>query len=176
MKLILIAIFNIIIFNFISSKNLKTSDIFKGGEKNFNPKNKYFPIHCPQPLRDKNDFKVLSFPLKIRKRNFFLACCAISELTSIKQIKNAYDFALKNNFVINEERPKNCYEFAKKASKEFKTTYNDKSRIKGPSIYGSFRVINSNKKVIFDSSKISKIFTENEIRYLNTLFNKNKKI
>ncbi len=40
--MILFAIFNIIVLNSISNKNLKASDIFKGNisEKYFNPKNK----------------------------------------------------------------------------------------------------------------------------------------
>ena len=61
MKLILLAIFNIITFHFISSKNLQTSDIFKSDNKKVEPINRF-----PTPNR------ILRNNLE---RNYFMACC-----------------------------------------------------------------------------------------------------
>jgi len=54
MKLFLFVIFNLIDFNLILSKNLKSSDIFKGGDskKNLNSR-KY-----TKPINAKNDYSL----------------------------------------------------------------------------------------------------------------------
>ena len=56
MKLILFVILNIINFNLISTKYLKLSDIFKGGnfEKNFNSKNRTKTINSTYDYSLKN--------------------------------------------------------------------------------------------------------------------------
>ena len=170
MKLILLAIFNIFILNSISSKNLKISDIYKGYPKNFISTDKHnFPINYGPNLSGK-PFPVTRFEKRL-KRNYFMACCAKGGLSSLKQILTAYDFALKNNFILNDNYGINCNEFSIKASKEFKFTYYNKWKIYGPSKKGNFRVYDSKYKPIFDSALIDKKFTEKEILYLdNTLF------
>ena len=160
MKLILLTIF-IIIFNSISSINLRPADIFKGDKsrKNFNRKYKVNAYKSPKCY---TGFPGISCDkdLGLEKERFFIACCVIGGLTRDKQIINAYKWAKDNNLLINDEKP--YKEFAKKISAQFKTQYHDDWKIKEPA-KGIFLVENS-KEAIFNSAGFEKIFKFNPIR------------
>ena len=51
---------------------------------------------------------------------------------------------------------KKCNDFAKTISDQFKTAYHNEWKIKGPLKRENFLVINSELKIIFDSSSIDK--------------------
>ena len=160
MKLILLTIF-IIIFNSISSKNLRPEDIFKGDNSK---KNFYIPTNYDsvKPPKCYTGFPTISCDkdLGLEKERFFIACCVIGGLTRDKQIINAYKWAKDNNLLINDEKP--YKEFAKKISAQFKTQYHDDWKIKEPA-KGIFLVENS-KEAIFNSAGFEKIFKFNPIR------------
>ena len=115
MKLILFEIFNIIDFKLILSKNLKPSDIFKGGnsEKNFNSKNKTQPVISINEIAEidsgspgetsndmSNEIKDMEIPsqndLKLEKLVLFMASCLKAGLTSDNHILDAYEWAPQN--------------------------------------------------------------------------------
>ena len=163
MKLILLLIFNIVCFNLISSKNINPSDIFKG--INSKPKIKKIRGEAPpKNLIPKKD--VLPTPKLSRQNNriidpkcsvlengsLFMACCVKGGI-SPAQFSNACHWALKNNYIKDENHlniPKK--EFAKKIAQQFQTVYHDDWKIKGPTIKGHYEVINSKKHIIFDSN------------------------
>jgi hypothetical protein len=151
--IILFAIFNIIAFNSILSKNLTPSDIFKGSQNKHMPTNSIPKIH--------SGFGTLFGKRNLGnniKRNSFMACCVKAGLTSIKQIVKAYSWAVKNNYIIMNDiyGIKKYNDFAQKVSVEFGTTYHSKWKIKGSVKTGNFWVLNSKGKIIFDSTLIDK--------------------
>ena len=154
MKLNLLLIFSIIDLNLIISKNLKSSDIFKGrnSEKNFNTKNKNNPINStndnslkdpddfpeqdkmygeifsPEPLNNiADDMKGPSHnKLDLEKRISFLASCLKAGLTSDNHILDAYEWASQNKHIRKDKYD----ELAKKISKQFQANYHNKWRIR----------------------------------------------
>ena len=181
MKLIPFVIF-IIIFNSISTKNLKPVDIFKGdnSRKNFNSKSKAksinsiknYHLNGPKYLRGKGLPRIYKKPLKcytgikgiscdkdlnLENERFFISCCVIGGLTNNKQILNAFNWAKKNNYLTNDK--KSYKEFAKKISVQYKTHYHSDWKIKEPK-KGLFLVENS-KNAIFNSAGFGKKFNFN---------------
>ena len=178
MKIILFAIFNLIGLNIISSKNLKSTDIFKGdyySEKMFHTNNitisnnsaienfLKIKIFLKKPKDTGIDTKLIKNKIlndmdrilntnkrskKDEKINFYLACCSRGGLTSDNEFLNAYKWAVKNNYINIS-----CNDFAQKVSKEFKTAYHKDWKIQGPSCKGNFRVLDSKLNIIFDSAK-----------------------
>ena len=82
-----------------------------------------------------------------------MACCVIGGLISDKQILIAHEWALKNNYITNENDVKIPYkDFAKKISEQYKTNYHSDWEIEGLSYSGLYWVKDSTKKEIFNSA------------------------
>jgi len=187
MKLILFIIFIIIEFNLILSKNIKHSDIFKGGKskKNLKSKNKIKPKPKSKPIikKDESSLKnkkileeseveneeasiieatdeieefiersivkveaittedpgpLIDYPDEyidnteelLKRRILFIACCLKGGLISDEQILEAYNWALKNNYLINDKYV--VEDLAKKISNQFKSTFHNDWKIRRP--------------------------------------------
>ena len=197
MRLILFAIFNIIALNFISSRNLRPSDIFKGDNcgKNLNQKNKTKPINSKNDyiLEDQKDlekkiptpeiqiisrrappvnifdeiwrpqiffkkgtgFEGISYhkDLGLNKGGYFMACCVIGGLVSDTQILNAHEWALKSNYITNDNFVNIPYkDFARKISEKYQTEYHSDWKIKGLVYSKIYWVVDSTGKEIFNSA------------------------
>ena len=82
-----------------------------------------------------------------------MACCIKGGLIDDKQILNAKEWALKNNYIINDNGLKiPINDMAKKISEQFKTLYHNDWKIKRSSKEGNYMVIDSKRKIIFDSN------------------------
>ena len=88
------------------------------------------------------------------QNSYFMACCIKGGLTSDNQILIAHEWALENNFIINDNDGNiSCNDFAQKVSQQFQTTYHSDWKLKGPSIKGHYLIIDSKtRKIIFDSA------------------------
>ena len=160
MKLILLVIFNIIAIYSISSKVLNASDIFKGNKTQKLKIN--IKISLPKrtiiddmkkTLGETKKKSYKTFSDITNKGSLFMACCVKGGLTSEKQILNAKEWALKNKDIRNDNEltiPIN--DLVKKISEQFKTIYHNDWKIKGPSKEGNYMVIDSERKIIFDSN------------------------
>ena len=83
----------------------------------------------------------------------FMACCVIGGLTSNEQILKAHEWALKNKYIRNDNYVNmSPYDFAKKISEEFKTTYHSEWKRGGSSKVHHFWVVDSNGNEIFNSA------------------------
>ncbi len=139
MKLILLVIINIIIFNSISSKNIKCPIIFKG--------------RIVRPI-DKGANKI----------SYFMACCIKGGLNSKEQILKAHNWALKNNIIRKDNfETLKCNDLAKKVSDEFKTAYHSEWKVRGSSKRGIFDVFDAKNKIIFDYTWTEKQLKEKGI-------------
>ena len=82
-----------------------------------------------------------------------MACCVIGGLTTNAQIMKAHDWALKNNYIrSNNYVNLSPYDFAKKISKEFKTTYHSEWKRGGSAAVRHFWVEDRNGNEIFNSA------------------------
>ena len=200
MKLILFVIFIIIEFNLILSKNLKLSDIFKGGKskENLNLKNNTKSINTKNgssitnqisfgvaysnssemvgreseknsgpPIDDQSD-NIDNTDGVLKKQILFIACCLKGGLISDEQILNAYDWALENNYLINDKY--NINELAEKISKQFKSTFHNDWKIRRPKdgINGAFSSITKKGEEITKPQELRSRAKGN----LNNLFKK----
>ena len=83
----------------------------------------------------------------------FMACCVIGGLTSNEQILKAHEWALKNKYIRTDNYVNmSPYDFAKKISEEFKTTYHSEWKRGGSGEVGHFWVVDSNGNEIFNSA------------------------
>ena len=83
----------------------------------------------------------------------FMACCVIGGLTTDQEILKAHDWALQHNYIRSDNYVNISYsDFAKKISKEFKTTYHDDWKRGGSAEQGHFWVEDGNGKEIFNSA------------------------
>ena len=89
----------------------------------------------------------------LAKGSLFIACCVKGGLTSDAQFLKACKWALESNYIKNEYHINiSSNDFTKKVSKEFQTTYHDDWKIKESNRQGHYFVIDSRKKIIFDSA------------------------
>ena len=83
----------------------------------------------------------------------FMACCVIGGLTTNAQIMKAHEWALKNNYIRNDNYVNmSPYDFAKKISQEFQTTYHSEWKRGGSSEVHHFWVVDGNGNEIFNSA------------------------
>ena len=87
--------------------------------------------------------------LSLEKQILFLASCLKGGLTSDKQILNAYEWALENNYIRNDKYD----DLAQKISKQFKTDYHDDWKIRKIKNQHSCDII-SKRKIIFNYDKL----------------------
>ena len=163
MKLILLLIFYIVCFNLISSININSSDIFKGINSKLKIKKirgeviKRYKIPKKDILQTSklsNKFRRIIDPKcsVFKNGSLFMACCVKGGI-SPAQFSNACHWALKNNYIKDENHlnmSKN--DFSKKIAQQFQTKFHSDWKIVGPTIKGHHEVINSKKQIIFNSN------------------------
>ena len=82
-----------------------------------------------------------------------MACCVIGGLTTNEQIMKAHDWALEHKYIRNDNFVNlSPYDFAKKISEEFKTTYHSEWKRGGSGKVHHFWVVDSNGNEIFNSA------------------------
>ena len=83
----------------------------------------------------------------------FMACCVMGGLTTNDQIMKAHEWALKNNYIRSDNYVNmSPYDFAKKVSQEFQTTYHSEWKRGGSSEVHHFWVVDENGNEIFNSA------------------------
>ena len=89
----------------------------------------------------------------IEKGSLFMALCVKGGLTSNEQILNAYEWALKNNYIINQNKVNMSWnDFAQKISEKFKSIYHFDWKIRNSFKEGHYNVIDSKFNIIYDST------------------------
>ena len=136
--------------------SLKDQENFKEPKKNKeNLKRKIFNnIPLPKALNDiEREIEVIKVQngknLSLEKQILFLASCLKGGLDPDKQILNAYEWALKNNYIRNDKYD----DLAKEISKQFKTEYHDDWKIRRSIKQHTCNII-SNIKIIFNYNEL----------------------
>ena len=136
--------------------SLKDQENFKEPKKNKeNLKRKIFnKFPLPKALNDiEREIEVIKVQngknLSLEKQILFLASCLKGGLDPDKQILNAYEWALKNNYIRNDKYD----DLAKEISKQFKTEYHDDWKIRRSIKQHTCNII-SNIKIIFNYNEL----------------------
>ena len=117
----------------ITDDSKQAITIFKNDQENVNTKD--------------NSFE------NIEKGSLFMALCVKGGLTSNEQILNAYEWALKNNYIINQNKVNMSWnDFAQKISEKFKSIYHFDWKIRNSFKEGHYNVIDSKFNIIYDST------------------------
>jgi len=70
---------------------------------------------------------------------------------------NAYEWAIKNNYIDEKNVIISYKDFAQKVSQRFQTPFHSDWKVKGPSKQGYYMIIDSKRKKIFDYVSIRNI-------------------